>query len=71
VERELSELDRQPVIRFEFFDTPGDEVAPGSNKVGKDFEHQRLLHGGLLAGILPAISWILGLLLDRSQRAMD
>jgi hypothetical protein len=29
----LCELDRQTVIRFEFLDTPGDEVAPGSDKI--------------------------------------
>jgi hypothetical protein len=46
---ELSELDCQSVITFEFFDTPGDEIAPGSNEVRKDFEHKRLRHGRLLA----------------------
>jgi hypothetical protein len=30
---ELRELDRQIVIRLEFLDTPGDEVAPGSDKI--------------------------------------
>jgi hypothetical protein len=38
MERELSELDLEAVILFEFLDTPGDEVAPGSNKIGKHFE---------------------------------
>jgi hypothetical protein len=44
MKRKLRELDRQIVIRFEFLDTPGDEIAPGSNKVGKDFENERLGH---------------------------
>ena len=44
MKRELRELDRQIVIRFEFLDTPGDEIAPGSNKIGKHFENERLGH---------------------------
>jgi hypothetical protein len=47
MKRELSELDRQIVIRFEFLDTPGDEIAPGSNKIGKHFENERLGHNPL------------------------
>jgi len=37
---ELSELDLQTVILLEFLDTPGDEVAPGSNEIGKDLEYK-------------------------------
>ena len=44
MKRELRELDRQIVIRFEFLDTPGDEIAPGSDEVGKHFENERLGH---------------------------
>ena len=33
MKRELRELDSQIVIRCEFLDTPGDEVAPGSDKI--------------------------------------
>jgi hypothetical protein len=44
----LRELDRQAVIRLEFLDTPGDEITPGSNKVGKHFKNKRLAHGRLL-----------------------
>ena len=44
MKRELCELDFQIVIRFEFLDTPGDEVAPGSDKVGKHFENERFGH---------------------------
>jgi hypothetical protein len=44
MERELRELELQIVIRFEFLDTPGDEVAPGSDKVGKHFENKRFGH---------------------------
>jgi len=39
MKRKLRELDRQIVIRFEFLDTPGDEIAPGSDKVGENFEN--------------------------------
>jgi hypothetical protein len=42
MERELRKFDLKVIIRFEFLDTPGDEVAPGSNEIGKDFEHKRL-----------------------------
>jgi len=33
---------------FEFLDTPGDEVAPGSDEIGKDFEDERFRHDHLL-----------------------
>jgi len=48
MERKLSELDLETVILFQFLDTPGDEIAPGSNEVGKDFEDERFRHGFLL-----------------------
>lgn len=44
MKRKLRELDRQIVIRFEFLDTPGDEVAPGSDEIGKDFKNELLCH---------------------------
>jgi hypothetical protein len=50
MKRKLGELNRQPAIRFEPLDTPGDEIAPGSNKIRKDFEYQRLRHSHLLDG---------------------
>ena len=46
MEREMRKFDFQIVIRFEFLDTPGDEVAPGSDEIGKDFENERVRHGG-------------------------
>ena len=48
MKRELRELDFQFVIRFEFLDTPGDEVTPGSDEIGKDFQHERFRHDRLL-----------------------
>jgi hypothetical protein len=39
MQRELGEFDGQIIFRFEFLDTPGDEVTPGSNEVGKDFKN--------------------------------
>jgi hypothetical protein len=47
MQRELGELDLQTVILFKFLDTPGDEVAPGSNEIGKYFENQWLGHRDL------------------------
>ena len=44
MKRKLRELSLESVIRFEFLDTPGDEIAPGSDKVGKHFENERLGH---------------------------
>ena len=41
---ELSELDLQSVVLLKFLDTPGDEVAPGSNEIGKDFEYEWFGH---------------------------
>ena len=41
---ELSELNLQTVILLQFLDTPGDEVAPRSNKIGKNFENERFRH---------------------------
>ena len=71
MKRELRELDRQIVIRFEFLDTPGDEIAPGSNKIGKHFENERLGHNPLRFWLLPFDdSRILLFLVSRSQRAI-
>jgi hypothetical protein len=53
MKRELRELDRQIEIRFEFLDTPGDEIAPGSNKVGKHFENERLGHNSSVFSCYP------------------
>jgi hypothetical protein len=39
MKRELGELDLQPIILFEFLDTPGDEIAPGSNEIGENLEY--------------------------------
>jgi hypothetical protein len=44
MQRKLRKLDLKTVILFEFLDTPGDEVAPRSNKIGKDFKNERLSH---------------------------
>ncbi len=44
MKRELRELDREIVFCFEFLDTPGDEITPGSDKVRKHFENERLGH---------------------------
>jgi hypothetical protein len=38
MQRELGELDLQAVVLLEFLDTPGDEIAPGSNEVGENLE---------------------------------
>jgi len=48
MERKVNELDRETIFVLQFLDTPGDEVAPGSNEIGKDFQYERLRHGGLL-----------------------
>jgi hypothetical protein len=40
----LRPLHRQTVLGFEFLDTPGDEIAPRSNEIGKDFQDERLRH---------------------------
>jgi hypothetical protein len=48
MKRKMGEFDRQPVLIFEFFDTPGDEIAPRSNEIGENFEHEWLRHSYLL-----------------------
>ena len=40
----LRKFNFEIVFRFEFLDTPGDEIAPGSDKVRKHFENERLGH---------------------------
>jgi hypothetical protein len=45
MEGELRELYLNPVVFFEFLDTPGDEIAPRSNEIGKYFKDERLGHG--------------------------
>ena len=47
MKRKLSEFDLQAVIFFQFLDTPGDEVAPGSDKIRKHLKNQRLRHNHL------------------------
>lgn len=44
MKRKLRKLDRQIVIRFEFFGTPGDEIAPGSDEIGKDLKNELCRH---------------------------
>ena len=39
MKRKLSKLDFQAILVFKFLDTPGDEIAPGSDKVGENFEN--------------------------------
>jgi len=48
MQRKIGKFDFQTVVLLEFLDTPGDEVAPRSNEIGKDFENQRLRHIDLL-----------------------
>jgi hypothetical protein len=45
----VSDLEIQAVVRFKFLNTPGTEIAPRSNVVGKNFESQRLSHDVLLS----------------------
>ena len=52
MEREVGDFDLQSVIGLYFLNTPGTEVAPGSNIVGKDLKHQCLCHGALRLIIL-------------------
>ncbi len=70
MQRKLRELDRQIVIRFEFLDTPGDEIAPGSDKVGKHFENEWLGHNPSVFSYAFGINRILLFLVSRSQRAI-
>jgi len=70
MKRKLRELDVQIVIRFEFLDTPGDEIAPRSNKVGKDFENKRLGHNPSCYGCRFADNRILLFMIGGSQRAI-
>jgi hypothetical protein len=39
MEREVGKFYSETEFVFEFLDTPGDEVAPGSNEVGEHFEN--------------------------------
>ena len=44
MKRKLSKLDLQSILIFKFLDTPGDEIAPRSNEIGKYFENERFGH---------------------------
>ena len=48
MQRELRKLDREIITCFEFLDTPGDEITPGSDKVRKHFENERFGHNASL-----------------------
>ena len=39
----------QIVVGFQFLNTPGDEVTPGSHEIRKDFENERFRHESLLS----------------------
>lgn len=51
MEREMSDFDLQTVIGLEFLNTPGTEVAPGSNVVREDLKREWLGHGILLSSL--------------------
>jgi len=55
MKRKVNELDRETIFVLQFLDTPGDEVAPGSNEIGKDFQYKRLRHGDLLRLIVQKV----------------
>ena len=44
MKRKLREPELEPVLLFQFLDTPGDEIAPGSDKIGEHFEDEWLGH---------------------------
>jgi hypothetical protein len=48
MQRKLRPLNAHTISGFEFLDTPGDEIAPGSNEIRKDFEDDWLGHVNLL-----------------------
>ena len=50
-------LDPDTVFSFELFNTPGTEVAPGSDVVGEDLQHQGLFHGFYLQLIFGVLRW--------------
>jgi len=55
MERKMGELDSQTVFVFEFLDTPGDEIAPRSNEVGKNFQDYGIGHK---ASWLKTFKWL-------------
>jgi hypothetical protein len=46
MERESRPPDADCILFLQFFNTPGNEIAPGSDVVGKYFEGGRLGHDG-------------------------
>jgi len=44
VEGKGDPLDLDPVFLFELFNTPGTEVAPGSDVIGENFHYEGLSH---------------------------
>jgi hypothetical protein len=44
MEREMGELQSQIVFVLQFLDTPGDEVAPGSDEVRENFQRELIRH---------------------------
>jgi hypothetical protein len=49
MKREMGKLEAEAVIVFQFLDTPGDEITPGSNEIGENFQNQRFRHDFLLS----------------------
>jgi len=50
VQRKVNIVDGNIVILLQFFNTPGTEIAPGSNKIGVDIEDDGFGHIIILQG---------------------
>jgi hypothetical protein len=44
MKRECPPFNPDLIFFFQFFNTPGNEIAPGSDVVGKDFKNNRIRH---------------------------
>ena len=44
MQREIGPLYFNVVVLLQPFNTPGTEIAPGSNEIGEDFQDDRFLH---------------------------
>ena len=53
MKREVNVVDVDMIILFQFFNTPGTEIAPGSDKIGINIKRGRLGHMNLLMINLP------------------
>jgi hypothetical protein len=60
MKRECPPFNPDLIFFFQFFNTPGNEIAPGSDVIGKDFKNNRIRHV-----YLPFFKWLQDIIITK------